>query len=257
MEVLKKENIEQHLRTRGPVLKVYDCVASTNQLAKEYGENGAEEGLVVLADSQTAGRGRLGRSFCSPAGTGLYMSLLLRPSLSAEKALSITTAAAVAVCRAIERVSPRKAQIKWVNDIYCDGKKVCGILTEAAFEHSGMRYAVLGIGINVTDPKDGFPRDIADIAASVFGKQDGDRHLLAAAVLDAFFEEYEHLNEERFVREYRERSCLIGKAVTVKAAAGDRDATVLDVDEACRLLVRYEDGREEALSSGDVSIRLR
>ncbi len=256
MNELSEKAIESKLQTKGLSLELHTCVDSTNRLAKERAAQGAAEGLVIISDMQTAGRGRLGRSFCSPAGTGLYMSVVLRPALPAEKALSITTAAAVAVCRAIERVSSRKAQIKWVNDVYCDGKKVCGILTEAAFAGDNMAYAVLGVGINVNDPEDGFSREIADIAASVYGKREGDRCALAAAVLDAFFEEYAHLSEERFAAEYRDRSCLVGKVITVKAPAGDRVATALGVDEQCRLLVRYEDGREEALSSGDVSVRM-
>ena len=248
--------VSLHLKTQGITLEYYDCVDSTNRLAKERAEQGAPEGLCILSDTQTAGRGRLGRSFCSPAGTGLYMSIVLRPTLPAQKVLSVTTAAAVAVCRAIEQVSPRTAQIKWVNDVYCDGKKVCGILTEAGFQGDQLAYAVLGIGINVSDPEGGFPAAIADIAASVYGKERGDRAVLAAAVLDAFFEEYAHLSEERFVEEYRARSCLVGKGITVKAPAGDRDATALGVDDQCRLLVRYTDGGEDALSAGDVSIRM-
>ncbi len=238
-------------------MEYYDCVDSTNRLAKERAEQGAPEGLCIISNAQTAGRGRLGRSFSSPADTGLYMSLVLRPLLPAQKVLSVTTAAAVAVCRAIERVSDRKAQIKWVNDVYCDGKKVCGILTEAGFQGDKLRYAVLGIGINVCDPVGGFPDEIADIAASVFGKGAGDRDALAKAVLDAFCEEYAHLAQERYVAEYRARSCLVGKPVTVKAPDGDREATALGVDEQCRLLVRYTNGGEDALSSGDVSIRFR
>ena len=256
MGMLSKDAIISRLRTKGITLEVQGEVDSTNRLAKERAQDGAPQGVCILADTQTAGRGRHGRTFCSPAGTGLYMSLVLRPVLPAEKALSVTTAAAVAVCRAIERVSARKAQIKWVNDVYCDGKKVCGILTEGAFDNGVMTYAVLGIGINVSDPEGGFPADIAEIAASVYGKAGGDRHVLAAAVLDAFFEEYDRLAEERFVEEYRARSCLIGKSVVVNAPSGDREAVALGVDEECRLLVRYEDGREEALSSGDVSVHM-
>ncbi len=256
VQELSKEAIEAKLHTKGLTLEVFDQVDSTNRLAKDYGERGAEEGTVIIANSQTAGRGRFGRTFSSPAGTGLYMSVVLRPSLSAEKALSITTAAAVAVCRAIERVSDRTAQIKWVNDIYCDGKKVCGILTEAAFNGDQMRYAVLGVGINVNAPVGGFSRDIADIAAAVFEKEQGNREELAAAVLDAFFEEYAVLSEECYVTEYRERSCLVDTPIVVRSPLGDRDALALGVDERCRLLVRYADGREEALASGDVSIKI-
>jgi len=212
----------------------------------------------MIAAAQTEGRGRLGRTFYSPDGTGLYMSILLRPTISANEALFITTAAAVAVCHAIERVSDRTARIKWVNDIFCDDKKVCGILTEAALdpETGGLSYAVLGIGVNVCDPQGGFPDELCRIAASVFGQREGDRCQLAAAIIDEFFAEYATLSEGRFIEEYRARSMLCGRQITVKAPSGDRQATAVEVDEQCHLLVRYNDGTEEMLSSGDVSIRI-
>ncbi len=255
--MLSAETIGRYLRTTDLSVEVYPCVSSTNQMAKDRAEQGAKEGTVMVACEQTNGRGRLGRSFCSPVDTGLYMSVVLRPTLPADRVLSITTAAAVAVCRAIERVSDQKAQIKWVNDVFCGGKKVCGILTEASFDAAGrMTYAVLGIGINVRDPKGGFDPSIASIAGSVFGPSGGNRSELAAAVLDAFFEEYPHLAQERFVEEYRNRSFLTGRAVTVQTPLCERTATVLGIDEACRLQVRYEDGSEQTLSSGDVRIRV-
>lgn len=255
---LSQDAICRHLNTAGLCINVHGEVTSTNRLAKEAAEQGAPEGTVIVAHAQTAGRGRLGRTFCSPPDTGLYMSIVLRPTLPAEKALSVTTAAAVAVARAIERVSPRQARIKWVNDVFCDDKKVCGILTEASLdtETGGLSYAVLGIGINVRDPKDGFPADLRDIAASVFGEGGGDRAALAAAVLDEFFSLYARLDEEAFVAEYRERSLMPGHQVIVRKPQGDRAATALEVDAQCRLRVRYDDGEEDTLSSGDVSIRL-
>lgn len=255
---LTEATVRCHLQTAGLVLDVREEATSTNRLAKELAEQGACEGTVVIAAAQTAGRGRLGRCFCSPPNTGLYMSIILRPMLRAEEALSITTAAAVAVCRAIERVTPRVCRIKWVNDIFCDDKKVCGILTEASLdtETGGLSYAVLGIGINVRDPQGGFPAELQGIAASLYGAQGGDRALLAAAVLDAFFEEYAMLPDKRFVEEYRCRSLLNGRRITVKKPTGDHAATAIEIDTACRLRVRYDDGTEEALSSGDVSIRI-
>lgn len=257
-DVLCEDRIRCFLKTEGLLVQVHSCVTSTNRLAKTCAEQGAAEGTVIIAAQQTEGRGRLGRSFCSPPDTGLYMSVVLRPKIPASEALSITTAAAVAVCRAIEAVSPHAAQIKWVNDVFCEGKKVCGILTEASLdtETGGLSYAVLGIGINVHTPRGGFPPEIADIATALFEEEGGDRSRLAAAVLDAFFEEYTRLGEGRFVEEYRRRSLLVDRPVTVKTSAGDRGATALGVDEECRLLVRYDNGETARLSSGDVSIRL-
>ena len=255
---LQKTAISRRLKTKGMTLVVKDGVTSTNRLLKELAKEGAPEGTVLMASSQTEGRGRLGRTFYSPDGTGLYMSVLLRPTVPASEALSLTTAAAVAVCRAVEAVSSRTARIKWVNDVFCDEKKVCGILTEADLDPQtgGLSYAVLGIGVNVCDPQEGFPAELADIAASVYGKGEGDINRLAAAILDAFFEEYAVLAEKRFVEEYRERSLLCGRRITVKKTDGDREATAVEVDGQCRLRVRYDDGSEEALSSGDVSIKL-
>ena len=129
-------------------IDVQDSVTSTNTLLKQIAEHGGAEGMVLIAHQQTQGKGRLGRAFFSPKGTGLYLSVLLRPRFSAEEALSITTAAAVAVAQAIDAVTGEYPQIKWVNDVYLRGRKVCGILTEAAvdFESSGLHYAILEIG---------------------------------------------------------------------------------------------------------------
>lgn len=253
-----KNAIDAQLKTEGLRVEVYPTLPSTNLLAADRAEKGEREGLVIVAETQTDGRGRRGRSFCSPDQTGLYMSVLMRPAVNAETALSVTTAAAVAVCRAIERVSPQKAQIKWVNDVFCGGKKVCGILTQGGFTQSAAQpsYIVLGIGINVCRPKDGFPKDIEHIASSVFDDATDRRADVAAAVLDEFFALYRTLENGGFVQEYRDRSLIVGRDVTVITPVGERPATALAVDEACRLCVRYENGEEATLSSGDVSIRV-
>ncbi len=147
-DVLSAGNIRRQLEPQASIaaIDVRESVTSTNTVLKELAEHGGREGMVVIAQRQTMGKGRLGRSFYSPQGGGLYMSVLLRPRFSAEEALSITTAAAVAVARAIDDVTGERAMIKWVNDVYFHGRKVCGILTEASvdFENSGLHYAVLG-----------------------------------------------------------------------------------------------------------------
>ncbi|MBQ9413840.1 MAG: biotin--[Clostridia bacterium] len=258
-DVLSPEGIARLLQTAGWMIETYDTVDSTNRVVKDLAERGAPEGAVVVAKQQTAGRGRRGRSFVSPPDTGLYMSLLLRPDAAAEDALFITTAAAVAVCRAIERVSGEAAQIKWVNDVFCRGKKVCGILTEASLsaESGRLDYAVLGIGVNLHEPPGGFPPAVAAVAGSVLpAGESGDRCVLAAAILDEFSPLYAALSERTFLEEYRARSLLRGRAVTVCLPSGDRAATAIGVDERCRLLVRFDGGEEQTLSSGDVSIKL-
>jgi len=250
-------DVERHIKTTGLSVQVYDTVDSTNTLAKRLADEGAPEGAVVIASHQTAGKGTRGRSFYSPDQTGLYMSVVLRPTMHAKDALLITTAAAVAVCRAVERVSQKQPFIKWVNDIYCDGKKVCGILTESVLKTGSamLDYAVLGVGVNVSLPTSGFPKDIEQIAGTVFDTPT-DASPLAALILDEFFSLYTALGERSFVREYRERSCLLGREITVCNGGDTAKAVALDIDDDCRLVVRFENGDEQALSSGDVSVRI-
>ena len=213
---------------------------------------------VAVSGSQTAGRGRLGRSFYSPPDTGLYMSLFLRPDMPAAEASKITSAAAVAVCEAIEECIGVSASIKWVNDIFVGGKKVCGILTEAAMdmESGSLDYAILGVGINVYEPQGGFPEELKDIAGCVAHHRQRDlRGRIAASILRRFYALYSGLAEGSFVEEYRRRSFLIGQDIYVLRGSEKSPATAVDVDRECRLIVKYPDGRTEALSSGEVSVR--
>ena len=259
METLTAEGVQARLGELARVMsvEVTDVCVSTNLTLKARAAE-LPAWHVLIARRQTGGRGRMGRSFCSPEGSGLYMSVLLRPSLAAEDVPLITTAAAVAVCRAVEELGADRAWIKWVNDVLIHGKKVCGILTEAGFDgrSGGLDYAVLGVGVNVTEPPGGFPPEIADIAGAVFppGRQDM-RERLAAAFLRQFYTIYAALPDRSFTAEYRDRSCLAGRYVNVLRDGGAREALVLAVDGRCRLCVRYLDGTEEALFSGEVSIR--
>ena len=237
-------------------------VTSTNTLLKELAKDGESAGCVLVAEHQTAGKGRLGRTFYSPDSTGLYLSVLLRPMLTIEDSLFITTSAAVAVARAIETVSNGavKPQIKWVNDIFIDGKKVCGILTEASvdFESGGLEYAVLGIGVNIFPPEDDFPEEIKSVATSVFPdrSEKNVRNRLAAEIL----RELEHLPEsftsDEILNEYRERSMLIGREVFAISGEEKTPCTVLDIDDKARLVVRLKNGEQRILSSGEVSVRI-
>lgn len=242
-------------------VEVHGVVTSTNDVVRERALAGEPEGLVIVAQGQTAGRGRKAHRYHSPEGTGLYLTLLLRPSCSAGDSLYLTTAAAAAAALAIEAVSGRSAQIKWVNDVLVDGRKVCGILTEGALsmETGGLDYAAVGIGINVVEPADGFPPELAQIAGAIMPRgaaRGGVRSRLAAQVLNRFMEYYVHLSERPFFEDYRARSFVIGRQVTVLAGGQSRPALVLGLDARCRLLVRYADGTQEALGSGEVSLRL-
>lgn len=253
---LSPSDITRHLKTENLTVEVYKEVTSTNTLLKQRGQSGAPHGLVIAAESQTAGRGRMGREFFSPDQTGVYFSILLRPTLSPSDALLITTCAAVACARTLEKISGKTAQIKWVNDIYIDERKVCGILTEASFVQGKIDFAVLGIGINLYTPDNGFPADIKDKAGSLFTSQDSDlRGVIIAEVLKEFFAMYETIEKRAFIEEYRNRSMLDGKRINVIKSDCITPATALYIDSDLSLAVRYENGEIEHLTSGDVSIR--
>ena len=258
-DVLSAEGVKKFLHAEGLRIEAVACTSSTNAVVRERAERGEAAGLVYIAGEQTAGRGRLERSFYSPAGTGLYMSLLLRPQqLTAVQAVRVTTAAAVAVCEAVEAVTGVPAGIKWVNDVFAGGKKVCGILTEGAysFENNSMRYIVLGVGINLYEPQGGFPPPLADIAGALLPApiEEG-KNRLAAAFLDAFYGYYSALDRGDHLAKYKQRSLAIGREVEVVSARGRRRALALDLDDDCHLRVRYEGGEEEWLNSGEISIR--
>lgn len=262
-DILSAGAISKYLNLQGQKLRleVFKTIPSTNEAVKILASNGEAEGKVILSEEQTAGRGRNGRQFFSPPRTGIYMSILVRPKLSAAESTLLTTSAAVAVALAIENVSGKDTQIKWVNDVFMEGKKVCGILTEASMslENGLLDYAVLGIGINVALPADGFPDELSGIAAAVFSESNhyGDlRCRLVADVLNRFMEFYEHLADRRFLSEYRKRMISLGKPVTVIKNNQQLEATAIDIDNDCHLKVRYANGDEEYLSSGEVRIKI-
>ena len=270
--MLKKESIIEKLKTEYKDIKLHlhDVIDSTNIEAKRLAENGVPHGTSIFADMQTQGRGRLGRSFFSPEQTGIYMTILLEAKTDLAQTILMTTAASVAVSRAIKNVCGIESQIKWVNDIYINEKKVCGILAEAVNDaKTGLiSHIALGIGINMFAPKEGFPEDLKDKAgvllAEVLGA-DGEsykREDLAAELINQVLEIYEHIESREFMQEYKERSMVIGKNVdVVKHYQVDIDqakkakAKVLNIDEDGGLVVAYEDGTTEILNTGEISIR--
>lgn len=260
-DILSIQGIRQLLGSDGSEfdLELIPCTASTNALLRDRAAAGAPEGSVILANQQTQGRGRLGREFYSPPDTGIYLSLLLRPrGMEPSKAVKLTTMAAVAACDAIEKVSGKEASIKWVNDIYLNEKKVCGILTEASYslESGSLDYVILGIGFNVYPPAGGFPSELAGIADSILKIQtDQGKNRLAASFLRRFLKIYQGTAERDYAAVYRAKSMVIGQPIRVISPAGTRNAYALDVDKDCRLIVRWEDGTVESLSSAEVSIR--
>ena len=237
-------------------IEAHDCLDSTNTACKARAAQGAPAGLVILADRQTAGRGRMTRSFFSPPGCGLYMSMLLRPALAAADALLLTTAAAVAAAEAIAAVTGYEPGIKWVNDLFLDDRKVCGILTESSLAPEGrLAWAVVGIGVNVRAPEGGFPPELSHIAGALLPADAPDtRPRLAAEILARCGAYFARLPEPAHLEEYRRRSILIGRAVTL-SNTGER-VTVAGIDETCRLLVRDESGHRRAVSTGECSVCL-
>lgn len=245
-DVLTENSIKKYTDRKVIVLDETD---STNNFLKRKAET-AENGEIVIARRQTSGKGRLGRSFSSPAG-GIYLSIFLRPEGDAEKALSITTAAAVAAATAIESIGGRQTKIKWVNDIFLDGKKVCGILTEAGtdVETGTLKYAVVGVGIDVYKQKS-LPDEIKDIAGHLFDAPCGKINRLAAEFIERFFYWY---NNEKYIDEYRKRSYLDGKTIEFTEKGETKQAYVLGIDENCGLVIN-ENGAERTLRSGEVRI---
>lgn len=236
-------------------------VTSTNDVIMEYGKNDLKEGIVVVADYQSKGRGRKGRIFYSPQNAGSYFSILLRPNILFSKSLYITTAAATAVTEAIKELYNIETQIKWVNDIYYNNKKICGILTEAHFDmESGIiDYAALGIGINIFEPEESYHKDIKNIAGATFNRNMFDnkiRSQLTAKIIDIFYEYYKNLNNMQFLEIYKSRSFLTGKEVIIEKNGIRQKALVKGIDDKCRLQVVLENGIEENLNSGEVSVYL-
>lgn len=223
-------------------------VTSTNTILKQ-GAKSFSHGTVIVADCQTQGRGRLGRSFYSPDETGLYMSILLKNDFGKNPTL-ITTLTAVAVMKAVQRLTGKKAQVKWVNDILLDGKKVCGILTEGAFSGNELEYIIVGIGINASTTR--FPDEIESIAGCV----GCDKEKLLAVVLDCFSDEFNNIESGAFLDFYRKRCITLDKEIKIISPGKESvEAFVQGIDNNAALIVKYPDGKTGIISSGEVSVR--
>ncbi len=263
-------------------IELADEVTSTNDLLKEAAAKGAVHGSVLAAAMQTRGKGRRGRSFFSPEDTGLYLSILLRPSMEAQDALAVTTMAAVSAAVAIEKLLKEvtgeslSCQIKWVNDLLLRERKIVGILTEGAFTGGKMvpDYLVMGIGFNVWEPKEGFPEELRNIAGAIMpsdkekqgstaDSREGVREQLIALFLNEFihtWNAYEVTGKREYMDSYRERSCVLGKTVTLLNAdhlpmEGEPPVKVVGIGDEAELIVEYPDGKRKSLSSGEISVR--
>ncbi len=262
-DYLSSEEILAMLSPANPPLeiRVFDSLESTNKTAKEVALTEPNHDIVILANEQTAGRGRLGRSFYSPKNAGLYLSILFRPSFAMGHSILITTAAAVAVVRAIEKLSPVELSIKWVNDIYYNEKKICGILTEAIsdFETGRIGYVVLGIGVNCYDVS--YPEELSTIAGNLGGGFS--RNQLAAEIVNQWYIVLPEMEDRTFLETYRQRSAVLDKEILICPVANREEegilAQAISIDDDGGLVVQYlagpKLGQTDTLSSGEVSIR--
>lgn len=233
-----------------------DCIKSTNTSLKTLAKEGAPEGYVLVAAMQTNGRGRLNRVFYSPKGTGLYLSILLRPA-SPLPPYALTCMAGVALCETIEDFKI-DCGIKWVNDVYVNEKKAAGILVESALNQDGsFQYAVVGIGVNLFQPKEGFPRIIENTATAVFETAPNEerKKQFLKRLLQRFKAYYDQLPTITFYEPYRRRLLGIGRQVMVNTPDGILFGVAEGIDPSFRLLVRCDDGSKLSLDRGDVELR--
>lgn len=234
-------------------VRVYRTLDSTNREAQRLLAAGEPCPLLLLSEEQTAGRGRRGRAFYSPAGEGLYMTLALRPCVALSEAALVTAAAAVAVAQAVDALAGVRCRIKWVNDVFLDGKKLCGILTEASgsFEADALDCVCVGIGVNVRTRV--FPEELAERACSLYPRAIS-RNRLAAEIAARLLDFAADLDARRFLDEYRARSLALGRTVAFTRNGVERRALAVDIGERGELIVRRADGQTEALSAGEVRI---
>ena len=242
----------------GRNMQVFSEIDSTNTAAKKLASERVPDGTVIIADKQTEGRGRMGRSFESPSGTGIYMSLVLYPKFGLECAPLITSAAACAVAEAIDEVCGCDVSIKWVNDLYLNGRKICGILTEASLglEMKNLDHAVIGIGVNVRSVRNVFGEELGNIATSIEDETGvkADRNMLCGAMLNKL-EHYLGMVESReFLNEYRRRELLTGNTITANVGGNTLTGMAMGIDDNANLIIKLPDGKLKKLGSGEASL---
>jgi len=257
-KLLKK--IEKSPVVIGSAMLRFDEIDSTNTCTKRLAMEGAADGTVVIADFQTAGRGRMGRSFQSPKGKGIYLSVLLRPDVPAERLASVTALAGIAVCDAVEEVCGIRPGLKWPNDPVLGKRKICGILTEAVTDPEGKPALILGIGINVLQTEEDFAPEIRPIATSLFAETGCpvSREELTKHLLERLEQAYLVLKTgdmSEWVRTYRTDCVHLGRKIWLIGPNGRETATALDVDESFGLVVAGEDGAVRTVRSGEISVR--
>lgn len=252
--------IQRYLKTEkyGQNLIILDETDSTNNYAKKLAQEGTPHGTVVAADCQNAGKGRLGRTFVSPKGTGLYVSLVLTENISISSAQLITACAAVAAAEAVEELCSCDIKIKWVNDLFLNDKKLCGILTEASmsFESNQLDYVIIGIGINVNSLNGKIPEELNEIVTSIEDEthEKISRNQLCAVLLEKLEKRLNELDSKAFLDEYRKRSMIIGRMVTVEDRNGSHIGKAVAIADDAGLTIEYENGEIKTINSGEARI---
>lgn len=260
-DFISKEGISLYLNKSCSDIEIYNykTISSTNEIAKNLALSGAKHGTVVISEEQTAGKGRLGRSFYSPANTGIYMSIILRPNLTAMDSVLITTSSSVIICESIKKVTGIDCQIKWINDIYLNNKKVAGILTEAStnFESGTIDYLILGIGINFNQPKDDFPDELKSIASSLFNNNNNNinRNMLCAEIISNILDIIPRIKNYDFISEYKKRSIVLNQEIIYISSGISSKGKAININCDGSLVVEHDDGSIKILNSGEVSIR--
>lgn len=262
-DILSHYEIQPLLNTKfiGKEIKYYESIDSTNALAKKIAEEPFKEGTVIIADEQTAGRGRLGRQWTSPKGKGIWMTILLKPDILPADASKLTLAAAYAICKGLERCFGLNAGIKWPNDIVVGGKKLCGILTEMSADIDEIKYVAVGIGINANLDISDFDSEVASKATSLkleMGRA-VPRKTVAACVLNEFEGVYEDFAKNGsiggFLKEYKDKSAVLGKDVRIIYKKEELFGKAVDISSEGHLVVKLADGSTKEVVSGEVSVR--
>lgn len=260
-DLLNKEELHYNLQTDfiGKEICTYKTLGSTNQEAKKLALEGLSDGAVIIANEQTAGKGRRGRFWVSPPGTGIWMSLLLRPDIQPQNASMITLVAGLAVCEVIDEITGLDVKIKWPNDIVLNGKKICGLLTEMNSEIDYVNFIVVGIGINVNISE--FPPELLSMATSLL-IESGEtyaRKVLVKRTLERFEKHYKTYLETEdlstIIKAYNNHCVNVGREVRVMSKVKEMTGTVKEITPKGELILRDSEGEEHLITSGEVSVR--
>lgn len=248
--------IKKYLNKNTKII-IHDELPSSNTEAKKLALNGEKEFTAVIAKRQTQGKGRLGRSFISNSENGLYMSIILKPEISPCKCIDITVMAAVAVMEAIKKTSNALPSIKWVNDIYINDKKTCGILVESTCENDKITNAIVGIGVNITPPQGGFDLEIKDIATSIFEEiaPRNYKEILCAQIINKIIYYYTNFDDKTYMNVYRKNSNIINEEVDIYIGNEVVKGIAIDINDKAELVVKTENGDIRTFNSGEARVR--